>query len=290
MSRKPSLNHQMHLRMEDLNMIGNSRHEAKKQYKEMGISKNPTKTVGIYSYNTYETYKQTSKEFIRFIKAEYPHIRDINDIGEQHISKYLKERESLNMSAWTVSKDMTALNKLFNTSISKKDLDLKKRSLKDIKRSRGKKINLKYNESNYKYQIALAKGTGARRQSILKIRPKDFEFNKDNEPIKVYLKEKGGRKRKTTILKEYRSILKELLEDKEKDQALFNSYTKDIDNHSFRGEYTAKRYKELVEEKGQDMRDYKGYDKELLSILSQDLGHNRLNVVIDYYLNKETMV
>jgi len=276
----------MYLRMEGLNMIGFSRHKAKRDYKKMGLGNNPSKTIGIHSYNTYESYKQTSKEFIRFIKESYPDIRDIEEIEEKHIGEYLKNRNDKGLSAWTVSKDLAALNKLFNTDLTKKDLDLKKRKLEDITRSRGKSINdSRYNENNYKYQIAFAKGSGARRESILKVKPKDFKIE-EGYPVSVYLKEKGGKERQATILKEYRETLKDILECKHKNKFLFEKYCKEIDNHSFRAIYAFKRYKELVKMKGYDSKNYKGYDKEIILKVSRDLGHNRLNVVVDYYLER----
>ncbi len=286
MSRKSSLNHQMHLRMEGLNMIGFSRHKAKKDYKKMGIGNNPSKTMGIHSYNTYESYKQTSKEFIRFIKKSYPDIRDIKEIKEKHIGEYLKNRNDKGLSAWTISKDLAALNKLFNTDLTKKDLNLKQRKLEEITRSRRESINdSRYNEKNYKYQIAFAKGSGARRESIIKVKPKDFKI-KEGYPVSVYLKEKGGKERQATILKEYRGTLKDMLEGKPMDKPLFEKYSKAIDNHSFRATYASKRYKELIKYNGYDSKNYKGYDKEVILKVSNDLGHNRLNVVIEHYLKR----
>jgi hypothetical protein len=252
----------------------------------MGIGNNPSKTIGIHSYNTYESYKQTSKEFIRFIKESHPDIRDIAEIKEKHIGEYLKSRNDEGLSAWTISKDLAALNKLFNTDLTKKDLDLKQRKLEEITRSRGESTtDSRYNEKNYKFQIAFAKGSGARRESILKVKPKDFKII-EGYPVSVYLKEKGGRERQATILKEYRETLKEMLEDKPINKPIFGNYSKTIDNHSFRFLYAGKRYNELISLKGYDEKDYKGYDKEVISKLTRDLGHNRLNVAVDYYLNK----
>jgi hypothetical protein len=242
--------------------------------------------MGIHSYNTYESYKQTSKEFISFIKETYPDIRDIKEIKEKHIGEYLKNRNDKGLSAWTVSKDLAALNKLFNADLTKKDLNLKQRKHEEITRSRGESVNdSRYNKINYKYQIVFAKGSGARRESILKVKPKDFKII-EGYPVSVFLKEKGGRERQATILKEYRKALKNIIEDKPTNKPIFKKYSKAIDNHSFRSIYASKRYHELVKMKGYDSRDYKGYDKELILKVSRDLGHNRLNVVVDHYLER----
>lgn len=43
------------------------------------------------------------------------------------------------------------------------------------------------------------------------------------------------------------------------------------------------RYKEILSDRKDDMN-YRGYDKRVLIILTKDLGHNRLDVVIYNYL------
>ncbi len=85
-------------------------------------------------------------------------------------------------------------------------------------------------------------------------------------------------------MKDYRESVKEMLIGKTTDKPSFDRYTKKIDNHAFRGEYARNRYKELVQEKGSDANDYRGYDSKILRILTKDLGHNRLDVVVYHYL------
>ena len=50
--------------LEKKKCMGKSRHEAKLQAKEQG-----KKVDGIYSYKTYDAYKQSSKVFIKWIKG-----------------------------------------------------------------------------------------------------------------------------------------------------------------------------------------------------------------------------
>ena len=81
----------------------------------------------------------------------------------------------------------------------------------------------------------------------------------------------------------YQEDIKRILLGKELDKPLFTKYTKKIDNHAFRREYSKTRYKEILGER-EDKNDYKGYDKNALKILTKDLGHNRLDVVVYNYL------
>lgn len=286
MGRMSYLDYQLHMRMEGLKMIGQSRHKAKIEYKQIcNENKYRNKSMGIHSYNTYSAYKQTSIEFIKYIKENHNEIKDVTKIKRTHIKEYIKHREKQGMSIYTISKDMAALNKLFNTDITKKEVGIGCRSYTNINRSRiSKPHDKKYNPKNYKEQITFAKATGCRRESILKVKKEDIILNNDGIPIKVCLKEKGGRERHATILKQYREVIKDIIDSREYNKALFQKYTKKIDNHAFRGEYAKHRYRELVETKGYDSMDFRGYDAFCLNELTQDLGHNRLDVVVYHYL------
>lgn len=289
MARLPSLNHQMHGRMEHLKCIGESRYLSKQEYKqyctENDLKRSSAKTVGIHSYKTYEAYKQTSKEFIRWLKNNYKEIKDINLIKPEHVKEYLKMRENEGKSAYTISKDMSALNKLFNFNIDKNKAGLNKRSYINITRSRlTKDHDKKYNEMNYEEQIIFAKATGCRRQKLCTIKPEDFIFDENGQVVAVNIyRDKGGRSRTVTVLKKYRKILTEIVKNKPLGKPLFDKYTKMIDNHAFRSEYAIERYKELLEEKKRDDKDYRGYDLECVLKVSQDLGHNRPCVVVEHY-------
>jgi hypothetical protein len=284
MARMSKIDYQMHCRMEQMKCIGESRDDAKKEYKEM-MGKNPSnRTMGIHSFLSYDAIKQTSIEFTRYLKVKDKSIKDVSHIKKEHVEEYLKNRQDKGISAATISKDMAALNKLFNLHITKKECGIKNRSYKDITRSRGPKAHdSKYNPKNYKEQITLAKACGYRRESVLVVTPERVIW-KDGLPYKVHLIEKGGRERDATILKCDREKVKNILIGKRKGKPMFTKYTTKIDNHAFRREYAQNRYKELVKEQGSDSKSYRGFDPKILRKLSHDLGHNRLNVTIYNYL------
>lgn len=241
------------------------------------------RTVGIHSYKTYTAYKQTSMAFIKYMRNDHKEVKDIVDIKREHVIEYLQTRQNEGKSSYTISKDMAALNKLLFLEVTKKDAGIKKRTYKDVTRSRlPRKHDGKYNPSNYKEQILFAKSTGCRRQSILKVTPEDFVW-KEGLPVSVGLLEKGGKERYATILKESRDELKSIIESKNVKGLLFQKYTKKIDNHAFRAEYAKSRYIEILSNR-YDKKDYRGFDKEVLRVLTKDLGHNRLDVVVYHYL------
>ena len=284
MARMSKMDYQLHCRMQEMFCPNVSRHQAKTEYKEMmGNKATNNRTIGIHSYKTYDAYKQTSIEFIRYIRNEHKDIKDINQIKENHVIDYLRYRQDNEKSAYTISKDMAALNKLFNFYITKKDAGIQQRTYKDITRSRKPRENdRKYNPNNYKDQILFAKASGCRRESVLRVKPENFIWE-NGLPVKVNLKEKGGKERETHILSSYQNDLAKKLENKEPSKVLFAKYTTKIDNHAFRREYAKERYEEILGDR-EDTKDYRGYDKEVLKILTKDMGHNRLDVLLYYYL------
>jgi len=114
--------------MEKLKCIGESKRQAKKEYrqycKENNIKYNSAKTVGIHSCSTYENYKQVSMKFIRYVRDNYREIKDINSISRSHAEEYLLHRQDQNLSSNTISRDLSALNKLFNFKIEKCEIGL----------------------------------------------------------------------------------------------------------------------------------------------------------------------
>lgn len=284
MARMSMMDFQLYQRMQEMFTPNVSRHDAKAEYKEMmGKDATHNRTIGIHSYKTYEAYKQTSKEFVRYMKSNHSEIKNIHDVKEEHIKKYLQVRQDNGMSPYTISKDMAALNKLFNTHITKKDAEIKSRTYKDITRSRGEKAHdQKYNPDNYKDQITIAKATGCRRESMLKLKPDSFIWE-NGLPTKVQLKEKGGKEREAHILVKYQNEIKEVLDSKNTGETMFDCYTKKIDNHAFRREYAKGRYKEILGDR-KDRVNYRGFDRDVLKELTKDLGHNRIDVVIYNYL------
>ncbi len=122
MARMTKLDYQLHCRMQEMFQPGVSRHQAKQDYSAMmGTKSTHNRTIGIHSYDSYGTYKQTSIEFSRYMKSNHKEIKDISNVKQEHVIEYLEHRQDNGLSSHTISKDMAALNKLFNLSVTKKD-------------------------------------------------------------------------------------------------------------------------------------------------------------------------
>ena len=294
--------------------FGQSKHDAKQAAKEAYLKQhgnlkgyNPSKVDGIFSIKTMESYRQTAKEFSLW--AANNGYKNANDITRETAGRYLKERQVDKKSAWTISKDMSALNKIFKFNLSKSELGLKNRSLNDITRSRNETENDKRNFNKFADQITFAKATGCRRESVKKVKPEDCVRNANGKVVVVELTEKGGKTRVAPVLNEYKDKVTEVVDKHSAGtgKPLFDTYDSHIDNHAYRGQYSVALLCQLEAERlgrkelcggdfdphslvnlhGKDAETnapYRGHDRDICGMVSCALGHNRLCVVFESYI------
>ena len=314
MSTHPNIKSQLDTILNKLNAIGESKYDAHLAYKKSCASKfekcNPSKSPLVHSKETIKDYRQTIREFSSWARETKPDIyysKDLSKFDKSVCYEYLQYREADNKSAWTVSKDQSALNKVLDLDLNKREGHLKLRSDDSVTRSRlPRAMDTRYNPKNYKEPIEFAKAFGLRRECIhggsYEVKESSL-FRKDD---RVYCSTigKGGRYREAPCLEKYKDIIldrynieqRSSIEKEEfkfnyrnaSDEPLFDKYTTLIDNHAFRGEYARNLYAELVEKKESEgipygQAYYKGYYSDCLRETSNALGHNRLSVVIISY-------
>ena len=314
-NKRGSLNHQISERMKELNCIGESRYLAKQEAREeLGYKNN--RTVGIHSYKTYEAYQSTCKQFTLWAKETEQGLRNIEDVKEQHIKDFVRDRYEEGYSAHTYSKDLAALNKVFNTHITKAECGVANRSYKDITNNREMKEHHNHiNYNNYQKEITMEKATGMRRSNVEKVTPNTFNYNSEGLPTQIRLcderklggsdwSEKGGRDRVVDIPEQYQVPMKEIIDyhreqGKMENTPLFEHIPSRLGTHRFRQEFAETTYNNYLEKHGEgtmQLRDalessnstnttYRGYDVGALKYTTEQLGHNRLDVVVYNYLN-----
>lgn len=301
--KRGSLNYQINQRMKQMERFGDSRHQAKKEYKEMVGNKNThNKTVGIHNYNTFNAYKSSCKQFTSYLKENHAEVKNIEDIKSEHVKEFIKYREEQGYSAYTYSKDISALNKVFNTDVTKKDCEVANRSYKDITNNREMKEHHNHiNYNNYKDEITVLQSTGMRRESLEKVSANSFNYDENGYPTAVRLAdereygginmaEKGGRDREAEIpysmREELRVVIENRLEenDGDRDKPMFEHIPDRLGTHRFRQEYAETMYNQYIEEHGESEQ-WRGYDAKAMEYASNNLGHNRLDVVKYNYLS-----
>lgn len=308
MTKYPNCKIQLDNRINKLLAIGESKYAAKTAYRKScearGEKWNPSQTPFIHSQDSAKVYRQTVNEFCAWAKEYKTDIylsKDLNNFTKEVCYEYLQFRDAT-CSAWTVSKDQSALNKVLDLNLNKEEGNLKQRNQSEVTRSRlPREMDTRYNPDNYKDAIEFSKSFGLRRESIKGGDYQVKEVSLSQRGGKVYCSviEKGGRYREAPCLEKYQDVIQEKYEVEERctlskeefkdlyrdsdDKVLFEKYTTLIDNHTFRGEYARDLYSQLVEAKGEVNADYKGYDKKLVQQVSNALGHNRLCVVTNSY-------
>ncbi|NNU78585.1 hypothetical protein [Clostridium estertheticum] len=313
MSRHANIKSQLDTRLDQLKAIGESKVKARAAYqqscKSRGEKCNTSKSPLIHSLDSITGYRQTYKEFSSWLRENRSEVylsKDLKLLDKEICYDYLNYRQDNNISAWVISKDQSALNKVLDLDLNKREGCLRERRQEDITRSRlPRKMDTRYNPKNYEKQIDIAKGFGLRRECVCggNYAIKESSLFIRDSVIYCSIIGKGGKYREAPCLDKYKEIMLERYNIPEHssltksefvinyrssvDDPLFDKYTNLIDNHAFRAEYAKDLYSQLVIEK--DAKDlpmqtyYKGYYEDCVGDVSRALGHDRLNVVVDSY-------
>lgn len=299
-------------RLSRLARFGQSKHEAKQEAREAHLKEhgnlagyNPARVDGIFSLGTMETYRAAMQPFAKWLSAHK--VKNASQITKAHAATYLREREAVGLSSWTVSRDMAAINKAMGFDLNKKELGLRSRRKSEITRSRVETENDRRRFGKFQDQITVAKACGCRRASITRITPNDCVRNSRGQVVGIKVVEKGGKERVAPVLNAYKERVTSIVDRaQEASKPLFMDYDSHIDNHRFRAEYCAALLKQLEEEQalgkpwfGGDLspqnyirlssRDakcgdtYQGHPTQVVAAVSGAMGHNRLEIIFSHY-------
>lgn len=293
-----------------------SKHSAKQASREAHLEEhgnlagwNPAKADGIYSRGTMATYIRAMSGLARY--ASEHGARRLADLTAQMGTDYLRAMHAEGQSAWSIATAAAAANKAMGWALSPAALGLPSRRKGDIVRSRVPRAHDSRDFTAYADQIAVAKATGIRRQSMLVIRPTDCVRDGQGLVIGVSVVEKGGRHRVAPVLTACRAdvtrIVDQAIQAHGEDAPIFNRYDVHIDNHHYRAEYAGALLRQLEAERASGrplfggafkLSDYahlrgrdaerkpvtQGHDTDLLAAVSGALGHARIDVVLRHYL------
>lgn len=265
MAKKPSLGHQFNEVLQSKKAFGESRHLAKIIASEKG-----SKVDTIHSYKTYESYKNSSKKFCKWIKKEYPNIKFLDEIEKDICIKYIKYLEESNYSAYTYSQSMAMISKTLDISLTKKECGVKNRSLKNITKNRednGFRTDSQAIET-------IIRGTGLRRNELVNLKVKDLLTSFQSVTgVRVRKGAKGGKSRIIEVRKEYQKPIYEITKNLQKNSNVISEeIPKKLQTHRLRAEYAQNMYKELI----------KLGRENPLQDLTYSMGHNRISVLVHY--------
>lgn len=272
MSKRPSLFHQLLTSLRDQARFGHSKYRAKQiaiyEAHTQGRSGFGVAPTGIYSVVTFKGYRQVAHEFARWCTRNM-YARTMDE-ARYYVGQYLKERIDRNLSAWTIQRDRSALRKIFRDPKLANEVEIPKRRLKNIKRSRRTvKMDQYFNEEKHQDLVQFCKATGLRRHELVDIMPIDIYW-KDNRLIARVRQGKGGKPRDVTIVAGMEERVLEIIEVRDPEQPIFTHIPFRMDVHSYRRKYSFARQEQVSELE-----------------VSHDLGHNRIDVIRGHYSRKK---
>ena len=270
---------------------------------------------GIHSVKTAEQYRKSALRLSKVCKEMG--IKNIEDIDKSVVARYMEAYRDA--SAWTVSRELSAISKIRGETITPKELGFtQRRTYTSVKNNRGE-LQKTNDANNPKNQdgLYLAAVTGCRRSSITTVTANDTVRDEHGKIYAFSWCEKGGRCRTSVVLMSEQGNLTRWVDSKLKgghspDAPLVDYISKNAPCHRMRSEYARDLYAELkdAKERGVDVYrgrkfelfidkekyDYSyhnprfksdvvhGFEKDLALEVSFALGHNRLDVSLYSYL------
>lgn len=252
----------------------------------------------IRSFKTRDEYKRECQQFATWAKIEHPGevintLERLRPYAEEYLTRDKPNGEKY--SAWTVRKRCAAIAKLYG--VANKDImeNLPKRLRSDIKRSRSKDgIEVRPIADQPDYE-ALGRAFGLRKGDFSRLYRESITF--DGKDLVAYIDNgKGGKERDVVALPEYADRILEILDRTEPGKRIIpkGSVPNRFDEHSCRRYYARTKYAMHArpldtltrKEKYYCRKDKVGvvFDRAAMSIVSHNLGHNRLCVVAISYL------
>lgn len=308
MGRK-SLEKQINNKYNSMGRYGVSKFETKNQIAaENNKSRFETKSPYIHSRTTMATYKRVGDRFADYLieKENFKKYDDFKDITIDHAINYLKYRYDHDLvSPFTLKMERSALSKLLDKKI---EVELPQREREDIFRSRNEVDNDRhFSLKNNHDLIVIAKACGFRRSDLEKVHIRDFK-ERDGHLYVSIDKSKGGRSRTSPVLPKYEKEVKEIIRERENlgKEKLVDKVHSKMDVHSYRREYAQELYQQVKEDhklRDEYLNQYKQRNENIKSdyyhsrgdvefhglrddiyVVSQALGHNRLDVSVNHYL------
>ena len=298
MGRK-TISNQIHSALADKIAFGESKHLDKiEKVATFGIS-----TYKIYSFGTYDTYNKVGREYGKWLADKGVKYGNLTDT-ERYAREYIETRLSEGKSVYTLKMERSALGMIYGHNI---DISLPIRHNEDVKRSRCDTNNDKHISRTGKYSdiFNVATASGCRRCDL-----KSLNINSLIERNGKYFIEikqsKGGRDRLAPVLPSKADEIKKIFDHAKQNGKgkLFDHIPKEIDVHGLRREYAQELYISLADDKylrdeyltyypvrhenvkSDFYRDREGnvFERDTVYVVSQALGHNRIDTSITAYL------
>ena len=258
--------------------------------KKHDIKDNHNATPFIHSTKTFQTYRQQVGHFADWCKAQG--IKDY-PTAVKAVPEYMRKLDAEGKSASSQTTALCALAKCMDKSTLDFEYKVPVRQRSDIVRSRTPAQRDKHfsGEKN-KDLIAFCESTGVRRDELTHLFGSNLEFKDGKAYLHITNGTKGGKGRYAEIIGNKKLVMS--MCQRAGHGKVFPKVHSCADIHGYRASYATALYRQYarpLEQIPKEDRyicrgDYKGkiFDKKAMAIVSQALGHNRINVIASNYL------
>lgn len=265
---------------------------------KIGESKHLHKIKGdetdwIFSWSTYRSYTKHARYFLTWAKSKYK----CKTLAQARLyaDEWIQTRIDT-LSPYTCKLEVAALCKLYGDTAADY-IPTPPRLRKNIKRSRGKAArDAHFSEARNAEFVEFCRSTGLRRSEIKALTGDKLEKGADGYwYINVNKMTKGGRPRKVRIIGTDEAIARIVERMQNAGSGRVFEKIPSCDIHGYRSEFATAVYKQYArpvkslppEERYCCRFERAGiwYDRKALLETSRQLGHNRVCIVGEHYLN-----
>lgn len=283
-------------RFDSLMAIGESRFEAKQAARLEAESRGEhlwTFTTGhIHSHKTRTTYQEHTLRFVNWAR-ETEGIKTLEELdarADDLASRWLLLEIEAQKSAYTLQMERSALRMFFGDRALAGEIALPTRKITEIKRSRGPAArDQHFQPANWQPLIQFEQSVGLRRDELARICIEDI-MQRQGHLVAYVRCGKGGKERYAPVLPGREQYVLPVVEGRKPEERIFDRLPSAADIHSYRRDYAQALYRyhapgwpplppanerHLVPE---------DYYPDAVRLVSEALGHRRLNIVLAHYL------
>jgi integrase len=271
--------------------IGQSRREAKEALRTQQGKVWSVSTGMIHSFKTRSVYQEHTLKFVSWARHTYQikQLEELDARANELAATWLREHIADGKSPYTLQVERSALRLFFDNHTLAQEVPLPRRSRANITRSRlAVAHDRHFQPANWQPLLQFLSATGLRRQEVQQVRCRDITQKHDGS-ISVHVASgKGGKTREVPVLPGHEQAVLAAIAGKEADVLVFAHLPKHLDVHSYRRAYAQALY--LHYAPGRSLPKAIGrlqpgdYDRQAILLVSQALGHNRLDVVLRHYV------
>jgi len=283
-------------RFDGLMALNASRYDAKKRAREearkAGSGRIRSFSTGkIHSFKTRTAYQKHTMRFVKWAR-DTEGIKDLEQLDPQAdelASRWLQMEVDAHKSLYALQTARASLRMFFSDRVLVSGVQLPKRHDVDITRSHNAAArDLHFQPADWPEFMTFQGAVGLRKGELERIRVGDIRYNAAGRLVAVVRNGKGGKAREAPVLSGCEQAVLDLVTGRKPEEKVL-AKVPDADVHGMRRDYAQALYRQYapgwpaLPPKEQRLQPT-DYNRDAVKLVSKALGHNRLDVVLNNYL------